>query len=477
MTGPGGRLLDTARGAYVRSPDWVRALLRPGLMLVPTSLKFGNTYRQWRRDIARAADDPAFARERQLLAFRRLLAKAHAGSPFYRDIIDKAFGPGFDAQAVRIEDVRRLPILTKGVLEAAGPAALAVPRVLVDRAETSGSNAETPFRFYLDKDRSAREMAFVYDAWARVGYTESTARATLRGFGFGRASEKTHEWDPVLRELRLATFPLTEADAALYLDLIERRRIRFLYGYPSSVELFCRQLERLGRRPRLPFRGIMLVSEPLYEHQRQLIAKTLGEVPISCFYGMSEKAIFGAEMPGQPGVYHSNPLYCLAELVDAQGEPVTEPGGEGRLIGTGFLSTGMPFIRYDSGDFARLVEAPSPENGQRLVVAALASRRKPDFLVMRDGGRMVTMDLTSEDPDHYRGIAEFQFYQDQPGKVRFRYVLAPDGTDGDAQRVVEALHRRCRGRLDFELEAVSRIATGRNGKRAFIDQRLDFSLY
>ena len=227
-------LLDTARGAYVRSPHWVQNLLKPAVSLVPTRLKFGKTYRVWRHRIARAANDPDYAREQQLLALRKLLHKAHEGSPFYREIIDQAFDHRFDPETITIEDIRRLPVLTKCRLKQAGERALAVPRVMVDRAETSGSNAEKPFSFFLDKDRSAREMAFVYDAWSRVEYSESEPRATLRGFGFGARGDRTHEWDSALRELRLATFPLTQADAAHYLDLIDQRRIRYLYGYPSS---------------------------------------------------------------------------------------------------------------------------------------------------------------------------------------------------------------------------------------------------
>jgi hypothetical protein len=39
------------------------------------------------------------------------------------------------------------------------------------------------------------------------------------------------------------------------------------------------------------------------------------------------------------------------------------------------------------------------------------------------------------------------------------------------------LERRCHRRLRFTTQPVSRIATGRQGKRAFIDQRLDFTRY
>jgi phenylacetate-CoA ligase len=41
--------------------------------------------------------------------------------------------------------------------------------------------------------------------------------------------------------------------------------------------------------------------------------------------------------------------------VDDGGGPVVEPGASGRIISTGLLFPGMPFIRYDTGDKAQLV--------------------------------------------------------------------------------------------------------------------------
>jgi len=471
-----GRLIDTARGAYVRSPPFVRRSLAPLVAMLPTRLKFGSRYRTWRERTAKAEADPAYAAEQQLSSLRHLIAKAHEGSPYYRPLIEKAFGPDFDPMRLEIADLRRMPILTKADLRAAGDRALAVPRWQVDVAETSGSNAEKPFSFFLDKDRSAREMAFVYSVWAQAGYTERDARATLRGVGVGPGGALKHEWDPALRELRLSAFPLSRDDAALYLDQIDRRGIRYLYGYPSSIELFCRQMRALGRTPRLPFRGLLLISEPVYDHQRRIIADVLGEVPIATFYGLSEKAIFGAELPDEPGVYASNPLYGIAELITDCGRPVTEPGREGRLVGTGFLSTGMPFIRYDTGDSARLIEPPGPSNGYRLKVQALSPRRKPDYLVGVDGNRLVTMDLTPEQGHFFAGVQEFQFYQDTPGEVLIRYVPASDGDIEDVERLASYLGGRAGGRLQFSTQPVDRIAGGRGGKRAFIDQRLVVSL-
>lgn len=465
--------LDEARGAYVRSPRIVRESLRPILGLVPTQLKFGGTYRRFRQDIRRIAADPALASSMHLERLRRLVAKAHVGSPFYRDIIDQAFGSAFQPDAFTPDDLRRLPILDKRILRNAGETALAAPKSLVDPSKTSGSNAEPPFPFFLDKDRSAREMAFVYDVWSRIGFSEQQARVCFRGFNLDPNGRKIYDWDPAMRELKLSVFPMTTTDASLYLDLIDARGIRFIYGYASAIELFCRQMQVLGRTPRLPIKGVMPISEPVLEHQRQFISDTLGGPAFACFYGLSEKVLFAAEDPTTPGTYVFNPLYGLAELLDQDGIPVTEPGGEGRLVGTGFLSTGMPFIRYETGDFARLVESPTAENGQRLVVRDLTPRRKPNFLIAEDGSRVVTTDLTPENAFFFDGIAEFQFYQDQPGEVLIRYIPEIGGTSQDAERMAGLMAKRCHYRLRFHVEAVDRIATGLHGKRAFIDQRLD----
>lgn len=471
------KLMDTLRGAYVRSPRFVRNLLGPAVALVPTRIKFGRTYQAWRRHISRAAADPAFAGAEHLNALRALLAKAHAGSPFYREMIEKTFGPAFDAASIDLADLGRLPVLGKEELRAAGDLALAVPHWRVDPGETAGSNAETPLSFYLDKDRSGREMAFVYDAWSRIGYSEGDPRASFRGFSLQDDGARIHEWDPALRELRLSVFPLTVEDAARYLDLIDQRRIQYFYGYPSAIELFCRHLRKLGRRPRLPIRGFLPISEPIYDHQRAFIGDVLGNPPFACFYGLSEKVLFAAEVPGENGIYEFNPLYGIAELVDEKGKPVTEPSREGRLVGTGFLSTGMPFIRYDTGDFARLVAMPTPANGQRLRVSHLAPRRKPQYLISADGERVVATALTSQDERFFKGIAEFQLYQDVPGKVLIRYIPAAGGNADDIARFMNDLQVRSQDRLFYTAEPVSRIATGRDGKRAFIDQRLDMTRY
>lgn len=465
------KLLDIARGLYVRSPASLKRAIAPLVALAPTSLKYGKAYRAMRETIARSAVDVQFTEERQAAMLRALLAKAHAGSAFYRGIIEQALGDKPDFATLTREDMLKLPVLTKQDLSAAGEAALAVPVSQLDLSTTSGSNGEQPFAFYRDKDRSVREIAFVNHIWGRTGLGEADARAVLRGFRLDD-SGATVAWDPALRELKLSVFPLGEAEVGRYLDLIDARGIRYINSYPSALELFCRIMLQMGRKPRLPIKGVLPISEPLLPHQRAIISAALGEPVIVPFYGLSEKTLFAGEVPGEPDVYEFEPLYGLAELVDEAGRPVTEIGAEGRLVGTGFISTGMPFIRYDSQDRAVLVRPATRENGWRLRVRAIAPRRKPGYLIGKSGQRIVTTDFTPEEPAFFAAIDEMQFFQERPGHSTIKYIPSRSATAHGLERMRAELEQKTEGEIAFDLLEVESLLASSNGKRPFIDQRI-----
>lgn len=458
------RLLDIARSAYVSSPVGLRRSIAPFMAMVPTSLKYGRAYRTWRDNIARSVEDPGFADAERRRAFFELLAIA-SKSPFYAKIIG-------DGARLEPQDISRLPVLTKDDLMQAGTSALAVPKATLDAGNTSGSNGEAPFGFYLDRDRSVREIAFIHHIWSRCGFQAGEPRAMLRDAYLYDRKDFIHEWEAALGELRLSVFPMTPQDMDLYLDLIDRRRIRYLHGFPSAMEMLARHMLATGRRLGLPLKGVFPISEPIFAHQRETIRAAFGDAAILPFYGMSEKAIFAGEVAGEPGTYECEPLYGIAELVGDTGAPITEPGREGRLVGTSFITRGMPFIRYDTEDRATLVRPATRENGWRMRVAQITPRRKPAWLVDREGRRVVSTDFTPSDPVFFEGIREFQFYQDTPGVCVMKYVPSESGTAEQAEGIVAALQHKAGGAIQFRLKEVRTLMASKNGKRPFIDQRL-----
>ncbi|MGH6737160.1 MAG: hypothetical protein ACRECX_13950 [Methyloceanibacter sp.] len=469
-------VLDIARGAYVRSPKVLRDAVSPALALLPVSLKYGRAYQAWREAIAVSRIDPAFTQERRLGALRSLLTKARAGSPFWRERIEHAFGPRCDLMRATFDDLWALPVLTKDDLREASEAALAQPPATLDRASTSGSSGQ-PLLFWLDKDRSPREFAFLNDVWSRTGYREGDARCVLRGLLLADIDRRPFEWEAGLKELRCSPFAMTDARMDLYLDMIERRGIAYLHGYPSSIEIMCRHMWRREWQPKRPIRGVFPISEPLYAHQRDVIRAALPHAAIAPFYGLSEHVLFASESHGEEDVYAFEPLYGYAELIDEGGAPVVRPGHRGRIVGTGFISTGMPFIRYETGDTAELVELPSEANAWRLRVGAIVPRRQPEFLIGAEGNRIVTPTIVPVHPDKFFGVSEFQFYQDTPGRAVLKVVPAAGCGEAEARLFIDEIQSRVGAGVRFDLALVNELAGHARGKRPFIDQRLDLAQF
>lgn len=467
-------VLDIARGAYVRSPKVVRDVMSPALALLPVSLKYGRAYRSWRGAIARSRADVKFAHERRLAALRALLNKAFENSPFWRERIGQALGTRPDLIHADLDTLRALPLLTKETVRAAGEGMLAQPAATLDRASTSGSSGQ-PLLFWLDKDRSPREFAFVNDVWARTGYREGAARCVLRGLLLADIDRQPYEWEAGLKELRCSPFSMTASRMNLYLDQIEARGIAYLHGYPSAIEVLCRHIWQTGRQLEHPIKGVFPISEPLFQHQRDAIHAALPEATIAPFYGLSERALFASEVPGAQDVYAFEPLYGHAELIADDGAPVTQEGARGRIVGTGFISTGMPFIRYETGDTAELVRLPDAHNGWRLKVRAIAPRRQPEFLVGAEGNRIVTPTIVPVHPDKFFGVSEFQFYQDVPGRCVVKVVPRTGCGEPEARLFVDELQGRVGAGMHFDLALVAELAGNARGKRPFIDQRLDLA--
>jgi phenylacetate-coenzyme A ligase PaaK-like adenylate-forming protein len=467
-------VLDIARGAYVRSPKALRDVVSPALALLPVSLKYGRAYQTWRGAIARSRSDAKFAQKQRLDALRALLGKAFAGSPFWRERISQALGSRSDLSQADFEILCALPLLTKETVRSAGEEVLAQTAATLDRASTSGSSGQ-PLLFWLDKDRSPREFAFVNDVWARTGYREGAARCVLRGLLLADVDRQPYEWEASLKELRCSPFSMTASRMNLYLDQIEARGIAYLHGYPSAIEVLCRHIWQTGRELKRPIKGVFPISEPLFQHQRDAIRAALPDAAIAPFYGLSERVLFASEVPGAQDVYAFEPLYGHAELIGDDGAPVTREGVRGRIVGTGFLSTGMPFIRYETGDTAELVRLPDEQNGYRLKVRAIAPRRQPEFLVGAEGNRIVTPTIVPVHPDKFFGVSEFQFYQDAPGRCVVKVVPRTGCGEPEARLFVDELQGRVGAGMHFDLALVAELAGNARGKRPFIDQRLNLA--
>jgi phenylacetate-CoA ligase len=463
-------LLDVARGTYARLSPRTRARLGRVVQWLPESFKWGGTYREWRHRIATSNADAI--KKFQAQAITRLLAAAVTNSPYYRKTLLDVFGPGFRPEAALNPDQwARIPILTSAIVAENPQRLCTVSPSHLDVASTGGSSGQ-PLKFYLDRHRSPIEYAFVHNAWARAGYRAGDARCVFRGVELSEGKLPHMQYDAGLRELRCSVFHMSDQQMARYYEEIRSRRLRFIHGYPSAIAIFAAYLERAGLAPLQQIQGVFLTSERYYPAQRPAVSQAFAAATIVPFYGLSEKVAFATASPTDDDVFSFEPLYGLTELVDEDGRPVTVPGTTGRLISTGLLFPGMPFLRYDTGDTAELVALPSAENSHRLVVRDIIPKHGSEFFVGRSGALIGVKGIISNLKDTAHHIREYQFFQDVPGEVTIRIVPVPNAVDSFSG-YPDLLNKKAVGELNFTAEVVERLPVSVRGKRAFIEQRLD----
>jgi phenylacetate-CoA ligase len=398
-----------------------------------------------------------------------LVSLAMEKSPFYARSLASILGQVPAGDVLGHDAWSNVPILSRQTVVDHKATMCTVPPEQLDPASTDGSSGQ-PLAFFLDRNRSPIEYAFIHDAWSRAGYQASDWRCVFRGLDLIDRRERHMEIEPALRELRLSVFHLDDATMASYAREIRKRDIKFIHGYPSAISIFASYLVRTGQSPFRQIQGIFPISEKLFPHHRDLIAAAFGNAKLVPFYGMSEKVAFAIARENELDTYEFNPLYGYTELVDAKGQLVVIPGKTGRIVSTGLLFRGMPLIRYDTRDEAELVETPSSSNNYRLVVRRLLPRRSSESIIGRSG-KLIPFSGLCIPIDENNLTSEVQFYQDTPGLIDL-LVVAKGGEALDLSDYLARMEKRAGGDLAIRLKLVDQLPMTGRGKRKFVDQRL-----
>ena len=462
------RSLDHLRGYYVNAPRSVQRSTGRLLSALPPRLLYGRTFRRLQADIERSERDAAFVEEQTRAQLAALFSMARKTRHYAEQLA------GVSGDSPTLSDLTRLPILDKEALRRSVDDMLAVPRSEMDEVMTSGTTTGVALSFYLDKDRSVKEWAFLTHLWRRAGYQHRDRRAAI-GYRsvehLRNITSRPWDWEPGTRELRLSPFRMIPPVMDTYLELIERYRIAFIYGYPSAISLLAAHARNVGWSPPQRLKGVLMMSEATRPAQREVIRQGFGPLPILAGYGLSEKVAIAGEIPGEPDLYEFEPLYGVAELVDDDGRPVERAGEQGRLVGTGFISMGMPLIRYDTGDLAVAVESPSRDNCWRLRVRDIVSCYLQEFLVTREGALITPTVLYFNN----RVAREFQFVQHEPGIATMRIVPEQGVTREELEPLLRTINEQGGGLMSVELDLVDDIPPTARGKRIMVEQHLDLS--
>jgi phenylacetate-CoA ligase len=443
---------------------------------IPPDLVLGRRFRQALRRVREAQWWPAErSREYQLERVRRVCTLAYENSRFYRRSFDEA---GFHrGDLKRLEDLRGLPTIDKATVRDHLKEMAVRPTGGWDvEYVATGGTTGTPTHFYVGRDRSAVEYAYLVSSWERTGYRMNLPQAVFRGRTVKEdRGGLRHEYDPLLRRHYYSTFHLADETMGRYLDHISTLGQCYLHVYPSATVTLAHFCERYGQQAPSNILGILAGSETIRKGDRELIERVF-KVRLYSWYGHSEKLVLAAECE-RSSDYHIWPTYGYFELLDESGRPVTTPGERGEIVGTGFINTVVPFIRYRTGDYAVYLGEGCHECGREHLRIGTVEGHGQEGLVGRDGQPIaVTTLLRAAHAGNMMSVQRYQFYQDRRGVAEFRVVLSAGATREEAEALAESLALRTERQLALSVRVVSEIALTKSGKYKLVDGPLAVAL-
>jgi phenylacetate-CoA ligase len=436
------------------------------LMWLPMSVKLGGTYRKWRSFLWKAERWPAeMIRIWQARRLREIVGHAWDHCEGYRELYRKAGVTPDDIQDM--DDLHYLPCVTKEMLQN-DLEAFSAPLQGRHHIATGGSTG-IPLSFYVTRQNRHIEKAFMHAGWRWTGWEPGGCTAVLRG-AFVGSKRQLWEYDAYWRQLQMTSYHLAPEALPVYMEALQHFQPDTLQAYPSACLILADLLQDYGRPVQLPFRFIMLGSENLYDWQLEKLGRAFPQVRLFSWYGHTEMAVL-APWCEHRNTFHCWPFYGLTEVLDEKGCEVSE-GEEGEIVGTSFQVMATPFIRYRTMDMAVKGPPRCPDCKRNFQILNNIIGRRQEFIVTADG-RYISMTAINMHDRIFDALRQFQFVQEEPSRVIFRYVAKhPPLTPDEESHIRHRLLIKLGEDMELLLQSVPEIPRTPGGKLRFLEQRL-----
>jgi len=407
--------------------------------------------------------------ELKFFKLKELLIHAKENIPFYQKRFSEA---GFDPEIMSsIEDFKVLPLLSKQEIRKNlqdmkwknSPGGL-------QRYNTGGSSGN-PLVFYFDRRRQA------YDAAARA--------LTHKWWDIDIGDKELYLWgspleitkqdkikdirDMLTNDLLISAFEISEHQVPDMIQQIKKFKPKCVFGYPSTITLFCKMAEKIGYR--LDNQGVKVVfstAEVLYDHQRELISKSFGGVPVTDCYGSREGGFVSHEC--KDGKYHIIESNYIVEFLK-EGKEV-DTGEDGEVVLTHLDAWGMPFIRYRTGDVAQPGETGCA-CGRTWRTIQNIQGRTTDFVVTPDGRWQHALSVIYVVRD-IEGVDAFKIIQHKVDEIEVLLKIHEDiypvnGND----RIVKGFKKRMGDSVNVKVSMTNVIPRDASGKYRYVVSKVE----
>lgn len=347
---------------------------------------------------------------------------------------------------VGLHDLHRLPFVTKqDVLDAYPFGFRACPERDVacvhGTAGTKGQLTLAPYTAH-DLDVWAQVMARALGGAGVAG--ESFVHSAF-GYGLFTGGFGVHHG---ATRLGATVLPISSGTTDRQLRMILDLRPDVLCCTPSYAIYLGEAFRSTGITPdQLSLQVGLFGAEPWTEEMRAEIEQLLGLRALD-IYGITEVVGLGVacESLGSEGRLNIAEDHFYPEVIGPDDEPVPD-GAPGDLTLTTLTKTGMPLLRYRTGDVAAL-DDPAPDSARTLRRMTRVLGRRDDMLVIQ-GATVFPTEIEAVLLADRRVSPHYMVVEDRrdASDPQLRVAVEPHDPHGDAARLEEDLAFALRERL------------------------------
>ncbi|MEA3438061.1 MAG: hypothetical protein U9R43_16480, partial [Thermodesulfobacteriota bacterium] len=204
----------------------------------------------------------------QLNKLRILITHTRKSVPFYmRELNNMA-----DEIITEIEDIKRLPFLTKEMIKKHANEFVSRNRHHSLTKKTTGGSTGEPVTILKDSDAMARELAATWRGYNWAGIDIGDKQGRLWGVPFGiRDRLRAKLIDIVANRRRCSAFSFDEQHLNSYTNMMKSFKPKYLYGYVSMLEEYAKYFLKRKTIPPFNLHCIITTSEVLTDYHRKLI--------------------------------------------------------------------------------------------------------------------------------------------------------------------------------------------------------------
>jgi phenylacetate-CoA ligase len=345
---------------------------------------------------------------------------------------------------------------------------------------TTGGSTGTPLTVYADLDFLSRDKANTVFYMQIAGYDPFNFRS-LRIYGDKIPQELIDQkiyWYEKENKLVVSCFHYSRETFPLYIKAFNKYQPNYIHSRPSALLPLARYLVDTPGVKNFNLGAIFLDGEFLNEAQRDIIEKAF-DSRVYNIYGHTEGCTVGVSCQ-HSRLLHFMPQVGVLELLDDDANEVVLDGCRGEMVVTGFNNRVFPLVRYRTMDIAVYTDE-SCSCGRNFKMIKSLDGRMQDFVINKSSVLVPLAPAVFNYNDmDWKGIKEFQVYQDKPGILIFKIVrerLVDESLEQMKQRLIQSFNKIFNQAFDITITFVELIPRTRIGKFRYLEQKLDLTQY